>query len=513
MKKKNVQGKASKAIGSLLALVFLSLCYLWMTPVPVRSDESDAGGLSVHKTSTETSTSLTPDRIFGPNKNISKGREWTTDKKNKFWKQQVFTHTFSSGSHSIAVYGGDVYVVWYDTRRGSADVYFSRSTDGGENFSQSIRVNDDEVRTIHYKPSLGVDAKGHIYVAWRDDRNGHADIFFAKSIDGGKTFLKNIKLNDDPGWAYQGNPALAVGPDGLVGVAWNENRDKNDDVYFTLSHDGGINFSKNRKANDDKGSAVQSHPSIAIGPDGLIAIAWQDFRNGDSDIYMIMSKDGGKTFSSNQKLNDDPGTAPQVSPSVSINGETVLVAWADYRNGPMLISPPDSARAEPEWWERVRKGDPDIYYTVSRDGGDHFSQNAKVNDDDGMNAQAFPSTAVDGQGRLFVAWEDYRNENSDIFFSQISQSESDELRYHSNIKVNDDTGTMGQYHPSLATTPSGRTFLIWTDVRHTQRLSGLEEEDYEEKFKKRKMFMSTPEEVYFAIGKTEGVRLSQHLSP
>ena len=102
---------------------------------------------------------------------------------------------------------------------------------------------------------------------------------------------------------------------------------------------------------------------------------------------------------------------------------------------------------EPAWWEKVRKGNADIYYTVSRNGGIHFSPNAKINDDDGMNTQAFPTTAVDGQGRLFVAWEDFRNENADIFFAQSLIS--DELRFGPNQKVNDDVGRTGQYHPSL----------------------------------------------------------------
>jgi hypothetical protein len=450
------------------------------------------GGETPKSSTTEVLSMKNTGIVFQTNQKITGGREWTRNKNNPYWKQRFFTHTFSSGSHSIAVYGDSIYLVWYDTRRGSADIYFSRSTDNGASFSTSIRVNDDEIQAIHYKPSLGVDARGHIYIAWRDDRNGHADIYFSKSDNGGGSFSRNIKLNDDRGWAYQGNPSLAVGPDGLVGVAWNEDRDKNDDIFFTLSHDGGKTFTKNRKANDDKGKTVQSHPSLAIGSDGLIVLTWQDFRNGDSDIYMIRSVDGGRTFSPNQKVNDDEGISPQVSPSTAISGNTIFIAWADYRNEPIVLSPPDSAKAEPAWWEAVRKGSADIYFTVSRDRGLHFSANAKINDDEGLNAQAFPSTAVDGQGRLFVAWEDYRNENSDVYFSQ---SISDGSVFSPNVKVNDDEGTTGQFHPSLTNNPDGRTFLIWTDIRHTHRVSGLEEGDYEEKFKKTKNFTNTPEEV------------------
>jgi hypothetical protein len=497
---------------SLLGLIGLWASGLFLIPVPGMSADLFPGTSPAEEAFIEMPSAPDSNLLFGPNKKITEKRKWTPGKKNPYWKKKFFSHTFSSGSHSIGVYKDNIYTVWYDTRRASADIYFSRSTDGGDSFNPSIRINDDQQGTIHYKPSLGVDAKGYIYVAWRDDRNGHADIYFARSTDGGKSFSENIKLNDDPGWAYQGNPSLAAGPEGLIVVAWNENRDKNDNVYFTLSHDGGVTFSKNQKANDDKGNAVQSHPTVAIGPNGLILIAWQDFRHGHSDIYMMRSADGGKTFSPNQKINNDDATAPQVSPSVAISGKTVLIAWADYRNDPILLSPPDSEKAEPAWWEQVRKRNADIYYAVSRDGGITFASNARVNDDVMKASQAFPSTAVDGQGRLFVAWEDYRNENADTYFAQ---SLTDGTRFGPNVKVNDDTGTAGQYHPSLISDLSGRTYIIWTDVRDIQQTTSEGEGNFEDRidYKKKKVFKKILEDVYFAIGMTDEVRLSKNQLP
>jgi hypothetical protein len=496
----------------LLGLICLVVSGIFLMSSPGMTSDLIHGTTPAEEASIVIPSSLDSNRLFRPNIKITEKRKWTPNKKNPYWKKKFFSHTFSSGSHSIGVYRDNIYTVWYDTRRASADIYFSRSNDGGGSFNPSIRINDDLQGTIHYKPSLGVDAKGTIYVAWRDDRNGHADIYFTRSIDGGKSFSGNIKLNDDPGWAYQGNPSLAVGPDGLVGVAWNENRDKNDNVYFTLSHDGGVTFSKNQKANDDKGDAVQSHPTVAIGSNGLIVIAWQDFRHGHSDIYMMRSIDGGKTFSPNQKVNKDKETAPQVSPSAAISGKTVLIAWADYRNDPILLSPPDSEKAEPAWWEEVRKRNADIYYSVSRDGGSTFTPNAKLNDDSVKASQAFPSTAVDGHGRLFVAWEDYRNENADTYFAQSS---SEGTQFGPNIKVNDDTGKAGQYHPSLISDLSGRTYIIWTDVRDFQQPTSDGEGNFEDRidYKKKKVFKKTLEDVYFAIGMTDEVRLSKNQLP
>jgi hypothetical protein len=258
-----------------------------------------------------------------------------------------WTHTFSSGGHSLVRRGDSLYAVWYDVRSGNADVYFAKSTDGGRTFGPNKKVNDDTTTSVQYKPGIGVDGDGIIYVAWRDGRKGNADIFFARSTDDGKTFSRNIQLNDDRGLAYQGNPTLAVGPKGVVAVAWSDARNEKDDIYMTVSRDQGRTFSANRRVNDDPETPAHSHPSVAVDGQGTIYAAWEDYRNDNSDIYLAKSLDGGATFTPNRKVNDDTGSAPQISPSLALgpSGE-IVVAWADFRNSPVTLPPPHAAASE-----------------------------------------------------------------------------------------------------------------------------------------------------------------------
>ncbi len=82
-----------------------------------------------------------------------------------------------------------------------ADVWVSRSTDGGLTWSQRIRVNDDGAGgRIQFHPSVAVDQEtGAIVVAWYDARNDAAnttvDEYAARSLDCAQSFEANVKVS------------------------------------------------------------------------------------------------------------------------------------------------------------------------------------------------------------------------------------------------------------------------------------------------------------------------------
>ena len=192
---------------------------------------------------------------------------------------------------------GTISLAWHDHRKGNADIFFARSTDSGESFSRNLKVSDDETDTHQFSPSLAVDQKGHIYIAWHDLRNNsQPDIYFGKSIDGGQSFDRNIKVSDDPSGAFQFHPSIGVTSKGTIGVAWEDKRHGNFDIFFSTSHDGGKTFANNVRLDDDSGSANQLFPSLAVGASERFLVMWTDQRHdnvgfsrcppvGCSDIY------------------------------------------------------------------------------------------------------------------------------------------------------------------------------------------------------------------------------------
>ncbi len=236
---------------------------------------------------------------------------------------------------------GTIFVAWQDYRRNQADMYFSKSTDGGKTFSPNVRVNDDVGRAGQLYPSLAVDKLGTVYLAWHDFRKGDQDIYFSTSVDGGKTFSPNLRINDDSGTAGQFNPSLAVDENGAVHIAWHDLRNEEADIYYAMSRDGGVTFSRNVRVNDDREEAFQFHPSLGINGQGDIGIAWDDYRNGHADIYFAKKKDKGSSFGENIRVNDDERSVDHLHASIAgTQGTAYVVIWEDQRNEPENIPSP-----------------------------------------------------------------------------------------------------------------------------------------------------------------------------
>ncbi len=110
-----------------------------------------------------------------------------------------FSVTASDISHSP--YRGNVYICWSDQRNGTddTDVFFITSTDGGANWGEVVRVNNDTGTRHQFFNWMTVDpVSGIIYVVFYDRRetSGVAtDVFVAKSEDGGETFT-NFRVSE-----------------------------------------------------------------------------------------------------------------------------------------------------------------------------------------------------------------------------------------------------------------------------------------------------------------------------
>jgi len=342
---------------------------------------------------------------------------------------------------------GNIYAAWNDRRNNRDDIYFTKSTDGGTTFGPNLKVNDSSKNKRKF-PSIAVDPRGNIYVAWHDERSGSRDIYFAKSTDGGMTFGTNTRVDDTGASASaQSIPSLSIIVDmnENIYLAWYDNRNGNNDIYFAKSTDGGATFEPSVRVDDTGASiSVQAKPSVAIGSNGDIYVTWHDKRNGSFDIYFAKSADGGATFGPNIRV-DDSGTAyrDQFDPRVVVDKEeNIYVIWHDYRHR-----------------------DHDIYFAKSTDGGDSFGANVRVDDTAfSTSFQLDPAIALDRGGNIYTAWHDKRNGNYDIYFAKSTDGGA---TFGSNIRV-DDTGAADSLQRSVAITVdiSGNIYVIWHDDRN-----------------------------------------------
>jgi len=189
-------------------------------------------------------------------------------------------------------------------------------------------------------PSLAVTAEESVVVAWEDRREGHTRILYTyRNKDG--SFANPAALNEiQRGQAAalglgRGSGAMRValaaeGEDGIA-AAWSDKRDflSGYDVYAAFSSDGGRSFGKNQPVQDSFGdSFAQWHPAIAAGPHGRVAVAWDDDRDGTSDIWLAWAEGGG--WSENLALPGASGEGVQSDPALALDEDGNLhVAWVE----------------------------------------------------------------------------------------------------------------------------------------------------------------------------------------
>jgi hypothetical protein len=219
---------------------------------------------------------------------------------------------------------GTIYVLWWEEKDDNADIYLAKSVDHGQTFSKPVRVNEDPNNSDQRTPSMAIDTNGSIYVVWMDCRNDvdgqyeglgrdDADIYFAKSTDGGNSFSKNVRVDDDNTNMSQGRPLIAVDNNDVIYVVWGDCRTNDEpigidvDVYFSKSLDGGLSFSENILVNKDK---TYAPATIKVDSRGIIYLLLASQNTYDpywTYLYLVKSYDGGETFEFGATVSDYSG--------------------------------------------------------------------------------------------------------------------------------------------------------------------------------------------------------------
>ncbi len=226
--------------------------------------------------------------------------------------------------HSTSQYRNNLYMCWTEfdsygseNPNDSSRILFSKSTDLGDNWAESIAISDvggnciDVDETVEGAvPTVG--PNGEIYTSW----SGPLGIMFDKSLDGGETWGTDIFVSDQPeGWDFpipgidrcNGMPITACdisdSPyNGNIYILWSDQRNgtNNTDIFLKRSTDGGDSWDELVKVNSDSTERHQFFPWMCVdSTTGNIYAVYYDRRNtigNSTDVFMARSTDGGESF-------------------------------------------------------------------------------------------------------------------------------------------------------------------------------------------------------------------------
>ncbi len=292
---------------------------------------------------------------------------------------------------------GRIAVVWANQMR--QDIFFQAYDAAGEaTVPEPVNVSrSPDVFSWLPRVAIPTGDPGRVYVLWQEiifSGGSHGgEIFFARSIDGGRSFESPVNLSgtiagDGKGrlssrrWD-NGSLDLAVGPDGGIHAAWTEYEGG---LWFSRSTDHGASFSQPVRLAGGGDAKPARGPALAVDAAGAVYLAWTVGEDRAADIHLARSVDQGRSFSEPQIVS--PGDGHADAPKLAVDGRgTVHLVYAESPAGP---------------FERYH-----IRYTRSADGGTTFEAPRKISSphSEQFESVSFPDLSLDGADNPYVVWE------------------------------------------------------------------------------------------------------------
>lgn len=293
------------------------------------------------------------------------------------------------------------------TRNG---IFVRRSLDGGKTWEadHSPVAEQPSAPGIPFedKPYIVADNTksryaGNLYIGWTRWRLADSQMVLSRSTDDGKTWSQPIEIDAKPGLPRDDNGAAegfsgVVAPDGTLYAIWSQDNE----IMLTTSRDGGKKFSRARGVIHTAPiifavrtlERANGFPQIALDPKSKrLYVTWCDYRNGDLDVFLATSDNGGKRWSEPVRVNNDPVH----------NGAEQFFQW-------LAVDPTDGS-VNVLFYDR--RGDPQnrnqiVVLARSTDGGHSFT-NYKWTDDpfeaSGVFFGDYTGVAAYG-GRVYGVW-------------------------------------------------------------------------------------------------------------
>ncbi len=317
---------------------------------------------------------------------------------------------------------------YYNSLTSSGGSYFCRvfkSEDGGEGWDNGTPAQGGDKQWMEIDKTGGP-GDGNIYAFWTSYYSYCYPGNFTRSTNGGESYEDCTTVDGTPYWG-----TLAIGPSGELYVAG-------------LGYNGGIAVVRSNNASDPGAYVAWDYYTEAymdgtmmagpeVNPAGLLGQASiavnmapgpglgnvyilasvQRYANGDpGDVMFSKSQDGGLTFSSPLRINDDlssNNTQWFGTMSVAPNGR-IDVVWLDTRDAP----------ASTPLWSA-------LYYSYSLDQGETWSDNELLSESFDPHV-GWPNQEkmgdyfdmISDDGNAHLAWSNTLNGEQDVYYGRIT---------------------------------------------------------------------------------------------
>ncbi len=338
----------------------------------------------------------------------------------------------------------NVYAVWEDTRSGFSEIYFNYSTNDGQTWMSEVNLSNAPPLNSSSWPTIAA-INNFVYVAWHDNRNGAADIYFVASTDYGVTWSTpfRVDLGDAPGATNSFYPKLACSGN-WVYFLWRDDRMGTTQPFFFKSHNNGVSWAGAATTLGSGGgfSDFSIHGGLECTGNYVYA-TWTNNQSGNYDTYFNVSTNKGVNWMGEVLINSHPASVSPTQPHLAFAGNDVYVGWhygasvyfdrspdngvtwqmtdigplnpgTGGTGGQWLSLAADASSVYALWYDgRVGGGFGDYWFNYSSNNGANWSGETMLNL--GTGPTRIPSVPVAipvmtaGSGWVNTAWPDSRS--------------------------------------------------------------------------------------------------------
>jgi hypothetical protein len=331
-------------------------------------------------------------------------------------------------------------------------VGFAYSTDDGVSYTPNILMTRMSSNNGQSDPWLVADSNDNAYFVWiefNDIAQNYPPegIGVAKTTDGGDTWDTPVNAADTP--EFDDKETACVDSDGNLYIVWdhftlNESYHIQDvDLRLTNSTDGGATFSP---------TSVPAEPAIPYIHCSSNNTLFITYINGTTDeapntqVFLIRSTDRGITWSSSILVNPVYDEVDLITVVNTDSSQNVYVAYAAGFTD-----------------------NKEIYVIKSPDGGYNWNTPTQVNDYTGgiTGTQRMVEMFIDQDDTIHIAWLDTRRGQYDIYYSYSTDGG---VSFSADERITEVGFSLAFNRPgdyfTMRAAPNGDMCIVWTDGRN-----------------------------------------------
>lgn len=252
--------------------------------------------------------------------------------------RQVISHRFEAMGVNGA---GQVFLAWLDKRDlaaakakgekySGAAVYYAVSDDRGASFRSNVKLADHSCECC--RVALAVDWDGVPVAFWRHVFDGNVRDHALAKLDGKSAPVRASRDNWQVDACPHHGPAISIDPDGAYHLVWFANGSAGPGLFYAHSLDGGKSFSTPLAFGN--GDAQAAHPHVLGTAEGVF-VAWKEFDGRQSRVQLMQSTDGGASWSPPRVVATTADNSDH--PLLLASGPRVFLAWNTQAEGFRLV--------------------------------------------------------------------------------------------------------------------------------------------------------------------------------